>query len=212
MLRNEHKLKKPFVVLDNCMNKLLWLPIDYPKIPDISPLLISSVLNEEFAFWKFLRLTERKESPYEINEWKLWIRNSYPHLVSWIEGLPFSNIRNIKLNFQTSKVKGHIDFVHPDADPELWENNNSNEPCGYRILVKGSRQNCLWVKDQSYTCNMPETTNVYVINHTEGLHGVNDDEDRWTIFCHGEIDPIQHKILLERSLSRYKKYAIWNNV
>ena len=121
------------------------------------------------------------------------------------------NIRNIKLNYQTSSVKGHIDFVHPDAEPSLWTNNNSNEPCGYRIIVKGSRLNCLWVKDEKHTCNMPDTTNVYVLNHTAGLHGVNDDTDRWTIFCHGEINAIKHKKLIEQSLHTYNNCAIWDN-
>ena len=65
------------------MSKLLWLPIDYPKLPDISSLLIPSILDENFAFWNFFRLTNLKKSPYEISDWKPWIKKAHPHLIYW---------------------------------------------------------------------------------------------------------------------------------
>lgn len=193
------------------MSKLLWLPIDYPRLPIIDSLLNPLNLEEGFAFWQFTRLTTKQESPYDISDWKPWVRKKYPELIKWFGGLPFINLRNIKLNYQTTPVKAHIDFTDPSAEPGLWTNNHLNEPCGYRILVKGSRSNCLWVKEQRISCNLPDTTDVYILNHTTGVHGVNDDVNRWTIFCHAEIDIDRHHALLNKSLERYNEYGIWDN-
>jgi hypothetical protein len=55
---------------------------------------------------------------------------------------------------------------------------------------------------------MPDDTDVYVLGHTSTLHGVDDDDDRWTIFTHFEIDSEKHKTLLEKSLTKYSNYAI----
>lgn len=194
------------------MSSLIWLPIDYPRLPDISNLLELDNLNEGFAFWRFRRLTKMQVNPYCISEWDDWIIDNCPSLINWFSNLPFSNIRNVKLNYQTQLVKGHIDFTNPINDELLWNNNNRNEPCGYRILIKGSRTNCLWVNTQlgNVQCSMPDTTDVYVLNHTTGMHGVDNDMNRWTIFCHAEIDTKRHEDLVNQSLLKYNAYAIWN--
>ena len=189
---------------------LIWLPIDYPKLPNIDYLLDVNNLNEGFAFWKFRRLTKIESSPYCKSDWDEWTLENCPQLVDWFADLPFLNIRNIKLNYQTKAVIGHIDFTNPHSELLLWNNNDNNEPCGYRILVKGSREKCLWVKTQqgNISCNMPDSTDVYVLNHTSGIHGVADDNDRWTIFCHAEINSDKHRELINQSLIKYNNYAI----
>lgn len=194
------------------MTQLLWLPIDYPKLPNIDHLLNIEYLNEGFAFWKFRRLTTTQTNPYCKSEWDTWTLEHGSTLIDWFKDLPFSNLRNVKLNYQTELVKGHIDFTNPLSDSLLWDNNHKNEPCGYRILINGSRQNCLWVNTSqgNIECNMPEETDVYVLNHTIGIHGVNSDIGRWTIFCHAEIDPDKHRELINQSLLTYSSYAIWN--
>lgn len=195
------------------MDKLLWLPMDVPPLPDISNIMTQDDTWEGFAYWKFLRLTEKKTNPYDVSNWKNAIKNLCPELILWFDYLPFKNLRNVKLNLQTRIVNGHIDFTNPAADPDLWKNNSLNEPCGYRILVNGSRSNCLWVEKNNGNivhCDMPETTDTYVLNHTAGMHGVTDDVNRWTIFCHAEIDNKKHDKIVSRSLSMYKQYAVWD--
>lgn len=196
------------------MDRLLWVPIDVPPLPDVRGLLDQSLLDEGFAFWRFLRLTERQETPYHVTGWKPWVASGFPQLISWFENLPFVNLRNVKLNRQMRRVIGHVDFTKPGDAPDLWENNHRNEPCGYRMLVQGRREGCLWVQKSSGTremCRMPEDTNAYVLDHTSGMHGVNEDSDRWLIFCHAEIDPARHAALLEKSLSKYGELAIWDD-
>jgi hypothetical protein len=171
-------------------------------------------LDEGFAYWKFRRLTERQDSPYSVSAWKKEIRENSAGLIKWFGHLPFTNLRNIKLNRQERPVGGHIDFTNPGLDGNLWENNHCNEPCGYRVLVRGRRDGCLWVDGSDgtrYACNMPGSTDVYVLDHTAGYHGVDDDADRWTIFCHAEIEPNLHAAIIKRSLEKYGDLAIWEN-
>jgi hypothetical protein len=195
------------------MKKLLWLPIDLPKLPDITNLMIGNNKVEEFAYWQFIRLTEANSSPYKISQWRSEIVEKYPELITWFELFPFKNLRNIKLNRQMTSVKAHNDFTQPEQNLPLWHNNHSNEPCGYRVLVCGKRSNCLWVEQSNGNrihCTMPIDTDVYVLNHTVGIHGVEDDNDRWTIFTHGEIDSLLHTVIIKRSLEKYANLAVWD--
>ena len=195
------------------MTRLLWLPMDLPPLPDVSTLINTTGVRDSFAYWKFSRLTEKKNSPYDISQWKQTVRDQCPQLISWFSNLPFVNIRNIKLNQQIADVERHIDFTKPLDDPDLWNNNHQNEPCGYRIIVKGHRTSTLWVEDSAgvrHWCNMPADTDVYILNHTGGYHGVSYDPGRFTIFCHAEIDAAAHATLLTCSLTRYADRAIWD--
>ena len=196
------------------MSRLLWIPIDVPPLPDIHGLLEPARLDEGFAFWRFLRLTEKMPSPYQVSGWKTEIAEEFPQLLRWFEHLPFVNLRNVKLNLQIRPVAGHVDFTKPSDEPALWANNHENEPCGYRILVKGSRENCLWVERSDRTrtmCQMPHDTDVYVLDHTAGMHGVAADSDRWLLFCHAEIDGNKHQEILTRSLAKHGDLAIWDD-
>jgi hypothetical protein len=189
------------------IDKLLWCPIDLPKCPVIPSL----VMEKNWYFWNFVKITESQQSPYEKSFIKDNILKNYPELVDWFSLFPYRSIRNIKLNEQVKEVKPHIDFTKPQLDFELYENNQNNEPCGYRVLLKGSRKNALYViKDNNKVyCNMPEETDVYVLGHTSTMHGVEEDSERLTFFIHLEIDAVKHEEILQRSLNKYKQYAIF---
>jgi len=205
------------VILDTqheFQGKLLWLPIAVPRLPDISDLLDPSKAISDWDAWNFRRLTVKRENPYDISEWAPWVQRDHAYLIDWFESLPFKNLRNVKLNLQNRPVTGHIDFTRPEAELDLWKNNNSCEPCGYRIIVKGDRKNGLWVQQSNgnrINCQMPDSTDTYVLRHTDGMHGVNDDQDRWTIFYHAEIDRDKHASLMAKSLDMYREYAIWDD-
>jgi len=191
------------------MKNILWCPIDLPKCP-IFPKLDQDLT---WHFWNVSKLTINNSNPYAITEFNNNIKNSYPELVEWFKLFPYLTIRNVKLNLQIKEVKSHIDFTKPDLDPDLHRNNSHNEPCGYRIILSGSRKNKLYVmrNNQKVYCTMPEDTDVYVLGHTSTLHGVDDDVDRWTIFTHFEIDKQRHDKLLMKSFEKYKQYAILNS-
>jgi hypothetical protein len=195
------------------MKNLLWLPIDIPLIPLKNKLLNDFTSETSWKYWEFKRLTNKQLSPYDVSAWSSETETKFPKLIKWFEYFPFKNIRNIKINSQLHTVKRHIDFTDSTGDIALWENNNINEPCGYRIIIKGKRQNALYIEKQDKTkiyCNMPTNTDVYVLNHTAGYHGVDDDIGRCTIFCHAEIDNTRHRELIEQSLRKYQQFAIWD--
>ncbi len=191
------------------MKNLLWCPIDLPKVPN----LFNEGVGEKWGFWNKTNLTEKQETPYDISQWTKHTLETYPEFVKWFECLPYKSIRNIKFNVQMEAVKPHIDFTQPKLNPELFENNVNNEPCGYRILISGKHNNALYVMNNSNKiyCNMPNDTDVYVLGHTSTLHGVNDEIGRETIFVHIEIDKDKHNEILMRSVEKYKTYAIWNS-
>jgi hypothetical protein len=188
------------------MQNILWCPIDLPKFSNF-PKFEQDLI---WHFWKVSKLTINSCNPYSITEFNSNIKNNYPDLVEWFKLFPYTTIRNIILNLQIKKVNAHIDFTKPDLDPELYRNNSENEPCGYRIILSGGRKNKLYVikNNQKVYCTMPDDTDVYVLGHTSTLHGVDDDDNRWTIFTHFEIDKLRHNELLLRSLQKYKDYAI----
>jgi hypothetical protein len=192
------------------MSKLLWCPIDLPKFPSnlrIKPEII-------WKRWNYASLIDRQSgSAYQKTKIKEEIAGEYPELIEWLNLFPIKSIRNLKFNIQLDAVETHIDFHRREDDEELYQNNNNNEPCGYRVLIKGSRENCLYIshsKDgEKIHCTMPEETDVYVLGHTDGWHGTEKDTDRQTLFLHIEVDPEKHQELLKRSLAKYGKYAIY---
>jgi len=188
------------------MNNVLWCPIDLPKCP----VMPNTKTDFVWHFWEVTKLTINNENPYAVTNFTDEVIQKYPELVEWFKLFPYKSIRNIKFNHQIREVTKHIDFTKPDLDVDLHKNNSENEPCGYRVLLKGSRKNKLYVihNDKKIYCDMPDDTDVYVLGHTSTLHGVDDDDDRWTIFTHFEIDSSRHDELLAKSFNKYKKYAI----
>ena len=192
------------------MSKLLWCPIDLPKFP--SKLAVKTEKN--WRFWDYVNLTERLEgNAYQRTAIRQEIVNEYPELIEWLSLFPIKSIRNLKFNIQTAAVVSHLDFTKREDDEELFLNNNENEPCGYRILLNGRRENCLYMSDSRYGekiyCTMPEETDVYVLRHTDGWHGTEEDVNRQLLFLHIEVDPEKHQELLKRSLDKYGKYAVY---
>lgn len=187
--------------------KILWCPVDIPKFPilDFSP-----DTNKSWADWNFYKLTERTDSPYDITTFTETAKNQYPEVIKWLENFPYLNIRNVKFNIQKSFVTPHTDFDFPDKEPHVYKNNQDNEPCGYRILINGKRENSLFVMDGNKKIHtiMPTDTDVYVLGHTSTVHGVESEPGRQTMFLHFEIDKEKHLELLEKSYKKYKNYAI----
>lgn len=190
------------------INKLLWCPIDIPKFP-IKDFNLNTTT--EWADWKFLKITEKRPSPYDISKISSNISELYPSFISWINLFPYKTIRNIKYNIQTNSVRPHIDFTNPSRDMELYNNNAENEPCGYRVLIAGKRTNSLYIMNNGIKVHtiMPDDTDVYVLGHTSTLHGVEHEEGRVTMFLHFETDTDKHQELLGRSIEKYSKYAIF---
>lgn len=192
-------------------NGLEWCPISIARFP--YPDLSLDVTNDFWA-WNFKRLTNDNILSKTAVHLNREVLLEYPLLGDWLGLFPARSIRNIKFNVQKDEVEPHIDFGNPNKDPLLYENNHSNEPCGYRVIISGSRTNGLYIvrNDTRVYADMPEDTDVYVLGQTCTNHGVSYEPGRRTMFLHFEIDPGPHQDLLKHSLDRYGDRAIWASI
>jgi hypothetical protein len=185
---------------------ILWMPVDFPKFPrpDFR-------WDSEFTWndWHVVKLVEDVDD-YGVTNFRQDMRERYPDIIEWIEQFPYKTIRGAKLNIQINDAEPHKDFIRPHVEPNLYQNNQENEPCGYRVLIAGNRTDSLYVEheDKRWYPSMPEDTDVYLIGHTTTYHGVEQETDRRTMFLHFEIEPEEHKKLVDRSLLKYKDYII----
>jgi hypothetical protein len=189
------------------MKNILFCPIDLPKCPVIPKVDTTN----DFLWWRFGRLTTTPDFQYQRTDWLPEIKETYPDLINWFKLFPIKSIVGVKLNFQYKTVEPHIDFIHPKLDEKLWQHNNDNEPCGYRILLKGTRKNKMYVVDgeEKIYCTLPEETDVYVLGHTTALHGVDLDYSRLTIYTHFEVDEDLHQKLIMQSIDKYNQYVVY---
>ena len=194
--------------LDDLIHEIDWMPIDLPRCP-YSADLFNPTYDHPHS-WKFDRLTDKTAQRYAPTELNKDLDQRFPLLASWLRHLPYSSLRYVKINFQQEQVRPHRDFSNPEADRELFDNNLQNEPCGYRVLIKGQRDKLYIIRDgQKIYPNMPDETDVYVLRQTDTLHGVDDDPGRAVLYAHFEIDPDLNRALLARSYRKYGQFALF---
>jgi len=196
--------------LNDLIHEIDWMPIDLPRFP-----YSADVFNAQFDHshsWKFDRLTAKSDQRYAPTELNPDLTNRFPLLASWIRNLPYRSLRYIKINFQQEPVRPHLDFSKPNLDPELFANNLQNEPCGYRVMIRGQRNKLYILRNgEKIYPVMPEDTDVYVLRQTDTLHGVDDDPGRAVLYAHIEIDPNLNRALLARSYRKYGQFAIFRS-
>jgi|LauGreDrversion4_2_1035121.scaffolds.fasta_scaffold402920_2 hypothetical protein len=181
------------------MEKLIFLPIDIDAdILNFSETQEWSSFDAHFfqpVYW----------SSSTINE-------DNPVLSNILKKLPFSRIQRILNKFQVSPVDSHIDVLpQMDLSTQDYKSIKDNEPCGYRILLKG-RPDVLqfWTGETWETAKIPSVPCVYVNNSTTAFHRILDDPGRQVLYIRAYVDPIEHKQLIERSLEKYGHHAIYS--
>ena len=186
---------------------ILFIPVDIPPIPKFDILESEA---KEFAFWTYQSLTKPSyDIPYSTSE----ILVTDERFTKWITHFPYEAVINLKVINNVSKVEPHVDFTKPNDNLRLYHNNLINEPCGYRVIIKGKKQGVLYVindKGEKVYPEIPEDTDTFLINHTYGIHGAEFEEGRSLLFCHFQIDQKAHRALLVRSLEKYKEYVIYD--
>ena len=188
-------------------SKILWMPIDIPKFP-IKNFYLDPTY--DWTAWNYHKITEQTQHKYDVSNIKDDILVKFPELISWINLFPFSSICNIKFNVQKDDVPPHVDFATPEEGNELYLNNSLNEPCGYRVVIKGQRSNNIYImssRGKEYV-TLPDSTDVYVLGQTTCLHGVESEPGRQTMYLQFYIDPVKHLEILERSYNKYKEFVI----
>lgn len=201
-------------------SKLQFLPIDVPKIPrQIAQNFIDTLgkhwkdhPTSDGLYWQFIKLTERKKNWEDVSEFTEYAKTNLSQIVEWIEkNFPYKTLRNVKFNRQVAHTNQHVDYDYP-KDLDLFHNNQNNEPCGYRAVITGSKSGCLYLvnnQGERIYPTLPDTTDTYVIGTTNTLHGVEEESERETLYMHFEIDREEHQKLLERSLEKYREFAVW---
>jgi hypothetical protein len=193
------------------MNNLLFLPIDI----DLPNLEFPKLLNTHSdimgaSFWTYEQLLDAKSD--SLLPWRKdldSIRESYKNIIS---KLPFETLENVRLSIQSKIVKPHIDVSDETKNKSLenYKNYLDNEPCGYRIVVSGDRSALkLIVKEDIVTAELPSIPCVYLINSTTCQHFVDQDIGRKTVYIRGKVNAIKHKNMIEKSLDKFKNYAIF---
>ena len=200
---------------------ILWMPIDLPVfdmkdelVNDFSVDFIADAKDYDVRGQLFLEHSNN----YSISKVKEGLTNSQNHLIDYCKtNLPFTDLVNIKIHhIKTTGMKLHIDFGDPEKNLELFNHTNEHEPCGFRMIIKGTKSGDMVVStnDKIIVPTMPDETDWYALNYTEGLHGSNpsstDIDDRYVLFCMGWIDKDKHKELINRSIDKYSDFIVKN--
>tara|TARA_B100001094_G_scaffold307347_1_gene338971 strand:- start:431 stop:1021 length:591 start_codon:yes stop_codon:yes gene_type:complete len=195
------------------LKNLLYLPIDLPYIIDKEEIYKGFKPNTKFAWWEAEKLCEEVDGRYGRNYIKEKNKKLYPTLCEYIELLPYDAVSNIKINHQKAEVAPHVDLQHQWYSEDLFNNSLENEPAGYRLVIKGSHDVLkIHRNDDIVTAYMPvDQTHAYVLNQSAGLHSVEDDPGRITVYATGFINKDKHNDLLEKSLEKYSQYAVWRD-
>lgn len=181
------------------MNKLLFLPVDI----DLT----------DFTFTRYIDALEK-------NVFNLWWdasvisddcveKNNFKKI---LDQLPFTKITRITHKTQTNLVHPHVDVMKEMGLEEgEYQHLLNNEPCGYRIVIVG-RNDKLKVHNgiKWVSANLPKIPGCYLLDSTTGFHKVDDDQNREIIYIRGFLDPVKHKEIVNRSLEKYKDYAIYS--
>jgi hypothetical protein len=187
---------------------LLFCPIDL-EVPD-------------FGIYE-LGVTAQK-SPIQARDWNVeYICSSFvwrdfldsqrQHLKEWlISNLPFSRIEFARLNEQIFVAGPHVDHAPSRFSKEFAAAQSETEPSGYRLVLKGD-PNALKIHYSGkiidgYVSSVP---GIYLINSMECIHQLLRDENRISVYLRGTIDRDKHRDLIEKSLEKYGKHAIWKN-
>jgi hypothetical protein len=217
--------------------------VDIPKFPYSVEELDTHTKSEFHAFWSYDIFTTRSGNDplcrYEVADIKPDIKEKFPALVEWINLFPFKSIRNIQINTQHSinGAQPHIDFDPRDKlgrYTEYWKNHDSvkskfnktmnrlyvnnrlNEPCGYRTILSGIKDDHQYYiyNNQKIHTHMPVDTDTFCLNSTELVHGAEKSEvlgTRKILYMHFEIDKKDHQKILQASLKKYGDLAVYGD-
>jgi hypothetical protein len=213
-----------------------FLPLDLPLFEDKQAVLDTFDGNMEESYWHKEELTERDRSipfgaiPAPFTQEAL---RKYPTLIEYITThWPIKEYVYVTLMRANRDVQPHVDGNFLDdkgpvnryntITPEYYEHQWITEPCGYRMLLKGSRSNLYlcdtydptykkkdWEGLNKQYCVIPEDTDCFALQTNDSPHGADyteDDDDRLLLFAVGWIDVDQHYALIEKSERRYGRF------
>jgi hypothetical protein len=130
-----------------------------------------------------------------------------------IKQLPFVRITRLFHKIQTTAVPSHLD-VQPKMILEDGEMDHikSLEPAGYRIVLKGQTDSLsVYTGENWINTTLPSVPCCYLLNSTTAYHKLKEDFNRETIYIRGYLDSVKHQELINRSLIKFKDYAVYKH-
>ena len=120
------------------------MPVDIPKFDRCQELIDDFTIDWETNKPEYDvrgQLFLNKKSNYEISTPKDDLTSSQLAVIEYCKKyLPFTDYINIKIHhIQSTGMKMHIDFGDPEKNLELFKHTNEHEPCGFRMIVKGTK-------------------------------------------------------------------------
>ena len=190
---------------------LLWCPIALPPFPYADMDFVEHTDQFDGYDWQCAKITLPNSEPHAATKLDPAALARWPLLEPWLGLLPIRTIRGIWLHCQIAAANPHYDFDQPHVKA-LYDNNKINEPSGYRVFIKGRRQQGLYLLRNGVKTHveLPHDTDTHVLGATNCLHGVETEPGRKSMHIHLEIDDLRHQELLRTSLARYADYAIWD--
>lgn len=183
------------------MEKIIFLPIDIDiNLSEFNRTNTEKkvLLNAYQPFWDTVSLDSVSLSENNI-------RKIY-------DQLPYSKISFVLHKFQTREVRPHFDVYLNSKFIEEEELNNiqENEPCGYRLVLKGSTDALEVFDGENWICpTLPSVPCCYLIDSTRLKHRVKNDPGRELLYFRGLIDKTKHLKLIEKSMKKYGDKAIY---
>jgi len=182
------------------MNNLLFLPVDIELTNFTFKRYNNSLEQNSFNLWWSASVI--LDDCVEKNDFNIVL-----------DQLPFTQITRITHKIQTALVHPHVD-VMPEMGlkNEEFDHIKNNEPCGYRLVIVGQHDKLKVHNGKEWvTARLPIVPCCYLLNSTIGRHKVDVDENREIIYIRGFVDPEKHQEIINRSLEKYKDYAIFLN-
>jgi hypothetical protein len=136
------------------------------------------------------------------------------NLLLALKALPHRTIRRVYLLEQLVEVPHHADISReddPSLGPSTYRNMMINDaPESTFYYLRGNRSEGT-VEPEPIFPRLPEGTRWFAHNNYKSRHGsfMPPEGARKVIFCvWGEVDPLQHNVLLQQSVLQYPEYVI----
>lgn len=209
------------------MDNIAYLPLDIPR----KEFDLEVIESHDFELhdlwpdtWRCLPILGKTEKFDQQHFHQAWVNRKEPgkvnvnpavdkkladDILELLSYMPFECTSAQILN-QQNYVIAHKDVLDYSIDLP-----KQIEPHGFKILLNPVLERSFFVAEEEESkrmfVKMPSTTNCFAINENDYYHGSKKPKNnKYLVSCFGDIDPVKHKTLIEKSLEKYgEEYGIF---